>query len=158
MQLTRDPSNDDLAEIVFAGDQERLQRILGALPEWAHAAAEHPDAFWERQQAEIKKRTDAVPQRSSRRVVIAWASATAVVLLATLLLRSSPAPPPSLVQSDVDQELLLAVEQSLQSGVPQALEPAALLADEINRSAQPILTSHGVSKENQNEGPRNEDR
>lgn len=158
MQLTRHLSNEDLAEIVFAGDQERLQRTLGALPEWSRAATEHHDAFWRQQQAEIKKRIDAVPQRSSARVVIAWASAVAVVLLATLLLRSSPAQRPSIAQSDVDQELLLAVEQSLQSGVPQALEPAALLADEINGSGQPIPTSRSVFKENQNEGPRTEDR
>jgi hypothetical protein len=142
MQLTRHLSSEELSEIVFASDQQHLQRTIGALPEWARAAAEKPDAFWDRQQAEIKKRIDAVQQRSSMRTATAWAGAFAVVLLATFLLRSSPAPRPSNAQADPDQELLVAVEQSVQSGVPQALEPAALLADEINGGSQPIPASH----------------
>jgi len=142
MQLTRHLSSEELSEIVFASDQQHLQRTIGALPEWARAAAEKPDAFWDRQQAEIKKRIDAVQQRSSMRTATAWAGAFAMVLLATFLLRSSPAPRPSNAQADPDQELLVAVEQSVQSGVPQALEPAALLADEINGGSQPIPASH----------------
>jgi hypothetical protein len=158
MQLTRHLNNEELGEMIFASDQQHLQRTLDALPEIARAATEHPDAFWERQHAQIKKRIEAVQQRSSARTATAWAGAFAVVLLATFLLRSSPAPRPSKAQGDPDQELLVAVEQSVQSGVPQALEPAALLADEINSGSQPIPASHRTYKENQNEGPRNENR
>ena len=157
MQLTRHLSNEELGEMILASDQRHLQRILDALTEWSRATTEHPDAFWERQQADIKKRICAVQQRSSMRTATTWASAFAVVLLATFLLRSSPAPRPSSTQSDPDQELLVAVEQSVQRGVPQALEPAALLADEIDRGSRPIPTSHRTYKENQNERPRNED-
>ena len=155
MQLTRHLSNEELGEVIFASDQRHLQRTLDALQEWSRAATEHPDAFWERQQADIKKRIDAVQQRSSMRTATAWASAFAVVLLATFLLRSSPAPRPSSAQSDPDQELLVAVEQSVQTGIPRALEPAALLADEINNGSRPIPTSHRTYKENQNERPPN---
>jgi hypothetical protein len=158
MQLTRHLSNEELGEMIFASDQRHLQRTLDALPEWSRAATEHPDAFWERQQADIKKRIDALQQRSSMRTATAWASAFAVVLLATFLLRSSPAPRPSSAQSDPDQELLVAVEQSVQRGIPLALEPAALLADEINSGSRPISTSHRTYKENQNERPPNENR
>jgi hypothetical protein len=158
MQLTRHLTSEELSEIVFASDQQHLQRTLDVLPEWAHAAAEKPDTFWDRQQADIKKRIDAMQQRSSMRTATAWAGAFAVALLATFLLRSSPAPRPSSAQADPDQELLVAVEQSVQSGVPEALEPAALLADEINSGSQPIPASHRTYKENRNEGPRNEDR
>jgi hypothetical protein len=158
MQLTRHLSNEEPGEMIFAGDQRHLQRTLDALPEWSRAATEYPDAFWERQQAEIKKRIDALQQRSSMRTATAWASAFAVVLLATFLLRSSPSPRPSSAQSDPDQELLVAVEQSVQRGIPLALEPAALLADEINSGSRPISTSHHTYKENQNERPPNENR
>lgn len=150
MQLTRYLGNDELSEKTFDSDQRHLRRTLEALPEWAHAATGHPDAFWERQQLEIRRRIAAVPERSSTRIVTAWAGAFAVVLLATFLLNSGSAPRPSRAQSDPDQELLVAVEKMVDSGVPQALEPAAMLADEINRSSQQIST-HGVYKENPNE-------
>jgi len=154
MQLKRH-LNEELSEILDR-DQQHLRRTLDNLPEWARAAAEHPDAFWERQQAQIRKCIPAVPGRSSARTVTAWAGAFAVILLAILLLHNRPEPRPSRVQSDPDQELLVAVEQTLQSGVPQALEPAAMLADEINSSGQPISTSHRAYKENRNENRQNE--
>jgi hypothetical protein len=152
MQLTRDLSNEELIEMIFGGDQQHLRQTLGALPEWAHAATEHPAAFWERQQVEIRKRIAAVPEHSSTRTVTAWAGAFAVILLAIFFLNSGPALRPSRTQIDPDQELLVAVEQTVQSGLPQALEPAALLADEISSSSsQPIPTSHRVYKENSHE-------
>jgi hypothetical protein len=157
MQLTRHLSNEELSEIIFASDQQHLRRTLGTLPEWARAAAEHPDAFWERQQAEIRKRISSLPDPSSSRSATAWAGAFAVVLLAIFLLHGSPAARPSNAQNDPDQELLIAVEQSLQSGLPQALEPAALLANEISNS-QPISTPRRVYKENPNEDRRTEGR
>jgi hypothetical protein len=152
MQLTGDPSNKKLIETIFDGDQQRLRQTLDAMPEWAHAATEHPDAFWEQQQVEIRKRIAAVPEHSSTRIATAWAGAFAVILLAIFFLNFGPPAQPSGTQIDPDQELLVAVEQTVQSGLPQALEPAALLADEISRSSsQPIPTSHRVYKENPHE-------
>jgi hypothetical protein len=148
MQLTRHLSNEELSEMIFESDQRHLRRTLDALPEWARTAADRPNAFWERQQSEIRKRIAVAPKRSSMQTVTAWAGAFAVVLLAILLLSDSPAPRPSRAQTDPDQELLVAVEHTVQSGVPQALEPAAMLAEEIN-SSQPISPSH--PKENRNE-------
>lgn len=151
MQLTRHLSNEELSEMTFNRDQQQLQRSLSALPEWARAAGERPDAFWELQQAEIRKRIAAVPKRSPARTITGWAGAFAVLLLAVFLLSDGPAPPPSSAQSDLDQELLVAVEHSVQSGVPQALEPAAMLADEIDSGSQSTYTLQHVSKENRNE-------
>jgi hypothetical protein len=147
MQLTRHLSNEELSEMIFSSDQQHLQRTLSALPAWARAAAERPDAFWELQQAEIRKRISAVPKRSPARTITGWAGAFAVVLLAIFLLNDGPAPPSSRAQSDLDQELLVAVEQSVQSGVPQALEPAAMLADEIDSGSQPISTKSRIQGE-----------
>jgi hypothetical protein len=149
MQLTRQLSNEELSEMIFDSDQRHLGRTLEALPEWARTAADRPDAFWERQQAEIRKRIAGAPQRSSTQTVTAWAGAFAMVLLAVFLLSDSPAPRPSRTQNDPDQALLVAVEQTVQSGVPLALEPAAMLAEEIN--SYPISMSHRVSKEKLNE-------
>jgi len=150
MRLTRDLNNEELREMILDSDQRHVQRTLGPLAEWAQTATDYPDAFWERQQTEIRMRI-AASQRSPLRPAAAWASAFAVVLLATICLNSGLTLPRPTAQNDSDQELLVAVEQSLQSGVPQALEPAAMLADEISSSVQPNSISHRVTKENQNE-------
>lgn len=148
MRLTRDRNNEELTGTIL--DSDHLRQTLAALPEWARAATDHPDAFWERQQAEIRRRI-AASQRSPLRPAAAWASAFAVVLLAIIFLNSGPTLPRPTAQNDSDQELLVAVEQTLQSGVPEALEPAAMLAGEISSGLQPTFTSHRVTKENQNE-------
>ena len=138
MKLTDHLSNQELSDMILESDQQDLRQTLGALREWARACTEHPDAFWERQRTEIRTRVATMPERPSARIVSGWASAFALVLLAILLLQTSPAPRPSRSQIDPDQELLVAVEQTVQSGVPQALEPAAMLADEISGSDQPV--------------------
>jgi hypothetical protein len=150
MHLTRHLSNEELSEMIFDSDQQRLHRTLSVLPEWVRAATAHPDAFWERQQVEIRRRITAVPERSPAQTITAWAGAFAVVLLAAFLLSDNPTLRPPTAQSDSDQELLVAVEQTVQSGVPAALEPATILADEITRS-QPTFTSHRAYKEDSNE-------
>src|SRR5580704_1264767 len=109
MQLTRHLSNDELSEMIFDSDQRHLRRTLDALPEWARTAADRPTAFWERQQADIRKRIAGSPQRSSTQTVTAWAGAFAMVLLAILLLSYSPTTRSSRAQDDPDQELLVAV-------------------------------------------------
>jgi hypothetical protein len=139
MRLTRDLSNDE-TEMSLDSDQQHWLRTLGPLSEWVRAVTDHPDAFWEQQQAEIRKRI-ATPDRSPARVAAVGASAFAMVVLAILFLHIGPALPPPGAQSDPDQELLVAVEQAVQSGVPQALEPAAMLAEEISSSVQPTSTS-----------------
>ena len=149
MQLTHHPNSRKSSEMIFESDQQYLRQTLGGLPELAHAATEHPDEFWERQQAEIRQRIAAMPAPSSGRAATAWAGALAMVLLALFLLHGNPAPRASGMQSDPDQDLLVAVEQSLQSGVPQALEPAAMLADEISSNQshfQSVSRLQGESK------------
>ena len=150
MQLIRHLDNEELSQMIFESDQQCLQQTLAALPDWAHALTERPHTFWERQQEEIRQRIASVPERRSTQTVTAWAGAFAIVLLALFLLSDSPAPRPSIAQSDPDQELLIAVEQTVQSGVPQALEPAAMLAEEISGS-QPVSNSPRVYQENRNE-------
>lgn len=120
------------------------------LSEWARAATQQPDEFWERQHIEIRKRITSASRHWSLTLVTAWASAAAVVLLALLLLHSAQTPQASFPQNDSDQELLVGIEQSLQRGGPQALEPAAMLAEEISGN-QNVSTSSRTYKENRNE-------
>lgn len=141
MQLTRHQTNAKLSDLILDNDRQHLKQTLGALPEWAQAAAERPDAFWERQQTEIRKRIATVPAPSFVRAATAWTGALAMVLLALFLMHGNPAPRLQGTQTDPDQELLVAVEQTVQSGVPQSLEPAAMLAEEISSSNRPHVTS-----------------
>ena len=150
MQLIRRLNHEELSQMIFDRDQQHLQQALAALPDWAQAVTERPHAFWERQQAEIRQRIARAPARRSTQTVTAWTGAFAILLLAVFLLSDSPAPRPVITQLDPDQELLIAVEQTVQSAVPQALEPAAMLAEEIG-GGQPVSNSPRVYKENRNE-------
>ena len=63
--------------------------------------------------------------------MLAWSALAAMVVLAGLMLeRASVAPPPR-AQVDPDHELLLAVERAVHNDGPAALDPAALLAEEM---------------------------
>ena len=108
-----------------------LQAAILAVRRSALAAAERPEAFWQRQRALISARVS-LQRFVERRLV--WAMALAVVALAaTTLLRQAP---PRIAATDPDQALLMDVERSVDSGVPEALAPAALLTQEISQAAQ----------------------
>jgi hypothetical protein len=143
-------TNDELTEMCLNSDQQRLQEILAALPESARAITEHPDSFWQRQAAQIRVRI-AASERQPAWTARAWASALALILLGILLLNRGSVPQASRSDNDSDQELFLAVEQAVHSDVPEALAPAAMLADEINNNVRSSSTPDRVSKENQNE-------
>jgi predicted anti-sigma-YlaC factor YlaD len=98
-------------------------------------AAEQPESFWRAQRESITSRlAGGIFHEPWRRFV--WVTATVtLVLLATTLLSRNKAP--SVPKNDVesDDALLLSVQQSIQSNLPQALQPAALLTKEIDRAA-----------------------
>jgi hypothetical protein len=123
-----------------------FSRKMSSLPDSARMLTEQPEAFWTRQRAAIRSRI-AVEQASRRplkRFVLA--SALSLAILAGLLLRTSSAPAPVVApQADPDQELLMSVEEAIQSNGPQALAPAALLAEEISSAHQ---QSQHAPKEN----------
>ncbi len=77
-----------------------------------------------------------------------------LLFFALALLRTgpSPVPGPSQIQfsPDPDQELLVAIEQAVQSDGPASLEPAALLAEQIANPVQRHSSSH-FTKESPNE-------
>jgi len=92
-----------------------------------------PEHFWERQRLEIAGRVPGLQQAQARAVPkLAWAALAAILAVGTLWINYSgrpPQPQASPVQVD-DQELMLAVERTMQTDVPEALAPASLLEDE----------------------------
>ncbi len=105
-----------------------------ALAESLRAGAERPQGFWRVQQAAIQERIQGSQRRSSLRM--AWAGSMALIAVAMALLTQAPAPASAMTESDPDHDLLVGVEQAVRRPVPEALEPAQLLAQELERSVQ----------------------
>jgi len=143
------PQIDGLAD----SECQQLERTLYEFGEAARNAAERPDEFWQRQRAAIWARGPAEGRRAVNRTIAALAGVAALTLLGAALLASGspPAATPTLVQTDADHELLLAVEHDVQSEVPDALQPAALLAQEMNDGMQSHSVNSRSSKEKTNE-------
>ncbi|HSA91870.1 MAG TPA: hypothetical protein VLE48_02585 [Terriglobales bacterium] len=112
---------------------ERLATALAAFAASVRAEGERPAAYWARQRARIGERITQQGRAASLR--LAWAGALAVVMLATLLLTQSQPPLPQTAY-DPDHDLLLGVENATRRRVPKALDPAVLLAQEMEQSAQ----------------------
>jgi len=129
-------------------EQERMRRVLGELPALTHIVAKNTDAFWELQRASIWANIDSVGPRKFP--ALAWASVAAVLVAATLLISIAPTVPPR-AQADSDHELMIQLERTLQSEVPAALEPAALLAREITQNSQLNSPSPDQKKESSHE-------
>ncbi len=111
-------------------EAKSLWLLLSRYAETTHAAADRPEGFWQAQQTAIARHWSGrpVPRR------LAWAVAAAcVVLAAAVLIEKTPSPEP-LAQADADQTLLVDVQRSVRRELPRALEPAALLAQEVSRS------------------------
>jgi hypothetical protein len=130
----------------------RLRETAGGMK----AAADRPQEFWDRQRAEIRLQVAALPTQPralSRR--LAWAPVFALIVLAGLLLTSgTPPPPPAPTQAvvDPDHELLVAVEQVMQSNGPDALEPATYFIEQISQpsSTNTRSTIHTRERHNAN--------
>jgi len=162
--MTQHLSNEDLLEVLLdrssgfnahlatcstcRAELGRLRRVVGELPALTHVVAQNTDAFWEQQRTSIWANIDSVEPRKFP--VLAWASAAAVLVAATLLFSIAPAVPPR-AQADSDHELMIQLERTLQSEVPVALEPAALLAREITQNSQLNSPSPDRKKESSHE-------
>ncbi len=148
MQIVRNLNDEQLTELLVESDERYIRRTFGNLAESTSEAAEQPDCFWQRQRIEIRSKISAYEKLSSR-AVMTLASAVALVLIGAVLIRPVSPATPVTPQPDPDQELLMSVEHAVGSDVPAALEPAALLSDEIISDSQPRSASH--QKENNHE-------
>jgi hypothetical protein len=140
MEIIRHLSNEELSEIRLASDEQYVRRTLGGLPVSAQILSDQPGHFWLRQQAAIRARIASTQAKSlSFPSRIAWVAVAAMIALASWLLNSGTKPVvptrPIQSQTDVDHELLIAVERAIRVDGPEALEPAAILVREISQNS-----------------------
>jgi hypothetical protein len=134
MQIIRHPDyeGEESPDLAIARDQQGLRRTLDALPGWARAATEQSDEFWRTQRIATWSRISWAEERSARRIpTLAWTVAAAIIAVSGWLLEQPMVAPPREVYVDPDHELLMEVERMVQIDGPLALEPAALLAQEM---------------------------
>ena len=133
-------SNEAAAEHLAAcatcrAEVRSFAAAVGAARAQARQVGEQPETFWRRQRQAIRARRAARDFTHPWRRWI-WVTATVMlILLASALLSRNSAPPlPTVSQPDPDDALLLSVQQSIQSDLPRALRPAALLTQEMDRA------------------------
>ena len=117
----------------FDQNAARADAEIAKFAEAVRAEAERPPSFWLAQRAAIAGRIQGSERTASLR--LAWAASLALVVIATSMLTQSPTPTLSVTAYDPDHDLLVGVERAVRRPVPQALEPARLLAQEIENSA-----------------------
>jgi hypothetical protein len=125
------------------GDKD-VKNTLNAWRESVEREAERPDWYWARQRALVSSQVQ--QPKVKRMPVLAWAGIAATVALGVALTipgqKQPPAPfvgavthPPVEVDGAMtDPELMQQVEQTMNSRVPDALQPANALAQEMEQS------------------------
>lgn len=136
MEIIRHLSDDELMELAIDSDRQALRSTLESLPDWARTSTEHSEEFWQKQRQAVWSRIS-TPQFQAQDRLARWIPALAglalatTVLLAGLILDRARVTPPRKAQVDPDHELLLQVERAVNNAGPAALDPAALLAEEM---------------------------
>jgi hypothetical protein len=118
------------------GEAERVGAALAGFAEGTRAEADRPEAFWAWQRSAILAR---LAQGSARTRRLAWASATALLIVAALAMNQLAPTKDATVAYDPDHALLVDVERMMRREVPAALQPAALLAAEMDQAVKKNL-------------------
>ena len=121
----------------FEEDERELRQMLAHLPSYSRQVADLPETFWRRQQIGIRAAI------ATRPAPLSWSAlafgAALVALIVVMLFKDTAtdhhAQSSLEVENISDQQLLRKVEYTLQNDVPVALEPAALLAKEMEAKA-----------------------
>ncbi len=127
---------DDFRELgIDSPEQEKLERFVTEFRDAAHSEATRDELFWAAQRARI--RVSRNRPRVQHLGTFATVAATIAVVVFTALpthspLRVTTQPSPVVAQVD-DEALLQSVSDTTSSYVPQALEPATILASEVDR-------------------------
>lgn len=134
------PRSDQMPESQAAGTREYecewadLEVTLREFRDSARAAAELPGSFWDEQRAAVSRKLQKPAPARWRRPALLWAPAAAVVVLCLFLfVKDGSAPTPDFA-GGADQDLLVGVEQATDQKYPRALEPAALLTQEMEEA------------------------
>jgi len=133
-------------------DDKNLKETLNAWRESVDRQAHRPDWFWARQRTRMTSR---MKQPKLLRVpTLAWAGIAATVTIGVALMVPADTPLPSnpsvksepKIEAQVsDHELMLQLEDTMNSGVPDALQPASALAQELDQAYSSKVT--GKTKE-----------
>jgi anti-sigma factor RsiW len=129
-----DDAAGHLAECAACREEiEKLGRNLLALRQETLEACDKPEAFWTHQRlAAVEPARRQLP--SPR---FAWVAGLALLAgLGGLYLIRPPATVSVSSAADPDHELLQDVERAIRRDLPKALEPAALIAVDLDRAAQ----------------------
>lgn len=115
--------------------EKQDERWSEAFREACHAEAERPAHFWAAQRANIRAGISGERRRFSLR--LAMASTAGLFVIAGAMLAGSHGPTPTrgtTATAISDQELLADIDETLTNPVPDALAPADLLAQDLDRS------------------------
>jgi len=115
-------------------ERELIAGSLAAFRSGVQQYALRDEFFWSAQRARI---ASTIAARAHQTVpTLAWSMLAGLIVLGIVLLR--PAKPSAVRQTAYDQDyaLLVVVEQTVNSEVPDALAPATLLAYEMNRTVK----------------------
>ncbi len=126
------------------------EKWLAAFKESSAEGAERPSWFWSAQRAKIRER---IAPKKTLPLWVVWASPAAIVAVAALLLFFVNIPavhhkvPVTVATANAvpnisDQQLLSEIDDTINNSVPDALAPADLLAQEVNRGLQNNQAAH----------------
>ncbi|HVZ15855.1 MAG TPA: hypothetical protein VG897_01965, partial [Terriglobales bacterium] len=120
-------------------DDKDMNNALTAWRKSVDSKAEQPEWFWVRQRSRIESRMH--ERRPKRLPTLAWAGIAATLAVGAALMipgdQTSQLPPPkpvedAQVQPQIsDHELLQQLQETMNSEVPDALQPASTLAQEM---------------------------
>ena len=106
-----------------------------AFREGCRAEADRPSHFWAAQRASIRERIRGERRRFSLRLALA-STAALFAIAGAMLAGGRSVPPTQMVKGNTisDQQLLADIDETLTNPIPDALAPADLLAQDLDRS------------------------
>ena len=127
---------------ICRSSRDDMEYLFRSLNTEAEMLAEKPDAFWLAQRRQINNRAPQSHSILAPRFALAGLAAT-VILAVTLLMRSGPAVKTHTAQitAENDQQLLVDVEQTLDSNLAPPLEPTGALVEAMTQTT----SSHSPS-------------
>jgi hypothetical protein len=156
MKILNQLNDEQLTELLLESDEKDLRRHISDLPEFSRTSTEHDENFWRQQRISITAKIAAQRKGGVFGLLPLLAGAAAVIVLAFTMLSSTHHRPTPVahVQAQAalnDHDLLLQVEASTESNGPEALQPAALLADEIGQNTTGSASTGHIKEKSTNE-------
>ena len=112
-----------------SAEAEELRSTISSFHDAVHATAQGDQSFWRNQQLAFRERVSA---NDWYPLHWAWLVAMVMVLITAIFLTRTPNVPQNYSSEDADDALLKVIQGDLSRGVPQALAPAVLIAQERN--------------------------